>query len=113
VRCTLAINIVRLIRGEEDRLPTLAKQLSYLGVARVWAGRSIYHQDDEVRVGYGHARLILYCNVNDVALRRLHPPRVNESETETVPVSDCDQSIARSAGAILYNGTALSNEAIE
>jgi hypothetical protein len=113
VRGTLAINVVCLIRGEEDRLPALAQQQRHLGIAWVWASCSIHNQDDEIGVRYCHPRLILYRNVNHVALRRLHPTSVDEAEAEAVPVGDRDQSIACCPRAILHHGAALANESIE
>jgi hypothetical protein len=87
--------------------------LRHLCIAWVWARRGIHHQYDEIGIGYSHARLILYLNVNHVTQRRLHPSRVNKPEAKTVPVGDCDQSITRRPCAILNDRAALANETVE
>jgi hypothetical protein len=109
----IAFNVVRLIRNQDDRLTAAAQQLRNLGVARVRTGGCINEEKDQVGGINRDARLILHSNLNRIANRGLHAPRINHAEAHPIPLNDADQSIAGRASAIFNDRTSFTNKSIE
>ena len=109
----IAFNVVRLIRNQDDRLTAAAQQLRNLRVARVRTGGCINEEKDQVGGINRDARLILHSNLNRIANRGLHAPRINHAEAHPIPLNDADQSIAGRASAIFNDRTSFTNKSIE
>jgi hypothetical protein len=113
LRGAITFNVVGFVRHKDDRLATASQQLRYFGVARVWASCGVNKEQDQVGGINRDARLVLHPNLNRVTYGGLHAARVHHTKAHPIPFDNADESIARRAGAILNDRTALTNEAIE
>jgi len=113
LRGAITLNIVGFVRHKDDRLAAPAQQLRHFGVARVRASCGVNKEQDQVGGVNSDARLILHPNLNRIANGGLHAARVHHTKAHSIPLNDADQPIAGGTGTILYDCTALANEAIE
>ena len=113
MRCPFPVDVVRLVRDQQDRLAALANQPGNLGIARIRARRRIDHEEDEVRVGDRHLRLVLDGDIDHTALRGLHAAGVDDPKAHSIPIRDRDQAVAGCSGSILHHRPTLAHNAVE
>jgi hypothetical protein len=113
LRGAITLNVVGFVRHKDDRLATASQQLRHFGVAGVRASCGVNEEQDQVGGVNSDARLILHPNLNRIANGGLHAARVHHTKAHSIPLNDADQPIAGGTGAILYDCTALTNEAVK
>jgi hypothetical protein len=110
---SITINIVCLVRDENDRLAASTQQLCNFCVSRVRTSGCIHQEQNQVGSINRDARLILHPNLNWIAYGGLHAPRVDYAEALPIPLNDADESVTGRTSAILNNSPSLANKAIE
>lgn len=109
----LALLVVGLVDRDDDRRRGPAQELGRLCVGRRHAARSIDHEDDDVGVGDRDARLLLDPCLDGIVGILLQATGVDHDEPAPVPVGVAIEPVTGGPGAVLDDGGAPPDDAIE
>ena len=109
----LALLVVGLVDGDEDRRGGAAQQLGRLGVGRRQARDRVDHEDDDVGLGDREAGLLLDAGLDRVVRVDLEAAGVDEHEPPAVPLGVAVQAVAGRPRAVLDDRRARPEDAVE
>ena len=100
-RLELALLVVRLVGGHDDRRLGRAQDVGRLLVCGRHARLGVDHEDDHVRLADRQPRLLLDPLLDRITGSLLEPARVDDHEAAAVPLGGVVQAVTRRAGAVL------------
>ena len=112
-RVELALLVVGLVDRDDDRRRRTAKQLGGLRIGWRHAGRRVDDEDDDVGLGDGQACLLLDPSLDRVVGIELQPAGIDDDEAPGVPLGVAIQAVPGRARAVLDDGRAPTDDAVE
>ena len=109
----LALLVVGLVDGHDDRRLGPSQDLGRLEVRRRHARHRIDDEDDDVRLGDGQPGLLLDACLDRVVRIEFEPARVDDHEPAAIPLRVAVQAVAGRPRAVLDDGGAAADDAVE
>ncbi len=109
----LELVVVGLVGGDEDRSLGRSKDVRGFVVRGGHSDDRVGHEDDDVRLGDGQSGLLLDSLLDGIAGMDLEAARVHDDEAAAVPLAVAVDAVAGRAGAVLHDGGAAADYAVE
>ena len=109
----LALLVVGLVDGHDHRCRGTAEQVGGLRVRRRHAGGRIDHEDDDVRLVDGEARLFLDARLDRIVGIDLEPAGVHDDEPAAVPLGVAVEAVASRPRTVLDDRRPMADDAVE